>query len=105
MIAANGTAKPRNIEPELPRNVFAGGRLKGRNPAITAPKTLCFSMKEAIINDPPASPSRPSIIFTALIMATIQKGVKKRPTFPVENPKILISCGSRKNVATITINT
>ena len=79
---------PSNNDPVSPINTFAGCELKTKNPNIAPtnikqnipiswfpesqlePNTIIPNAAKAIIESPPASPSNPSVRFTALLLAT-----------------------------------
>ena len=88
---AEPSRKPRNILPQSPIKIRAGLKLKNKNPdklpvkasIITASTTLppanasTAITVQAIAPIPAASPSSPSIRFTALVILIIQKIVNK----------------------------
>ena len=84
-------AKPRKLEPVSPINVFAGLKLKGKNPTIAPPSAVInktaisgewFSVniinndKQEIKVIPDDKPSSPSIKLIALVIPTIHPTVR-----------------------------
>jgi len=94
--------KPKKWLPELPRYTFAGGKLKTRNPKVTAHKIrekICIfksglrkaTANNALLTIKAAPAAKPSIIsnrLKALVMPRIQKNVT---TALPQNPKYIIS--------------
>ena len=91
IIAIVAKVAPRASEPVSPINTFAGRELNARNPSKLPTSTkqntaisdvpsiagefalIRANVKNAIIDSPPARPSSPSVIFTALELATNMK--------------------------------
>ena len=98
MIDNDASKKPENNAPESPMNIFAGLKLKVKNASIEparinaikaliefggriANATIASVIALTVITEP-ASPSTPSIKFTALLIPTIHKrviGYDKKP--------------------------
>ena len=90
------TINPTNSAPLSPKKIFAGWKLKNKNPKSAPINTLhiiiinilaCnIAIKpiviSAIIETPDARPSNPSIKFIAFVMATIQMTVIGIPNIP-----------------------
>jgi len=86
---AEASTKPKNMLPQSPIKIRAGLKLKNRNPdklpkrasittAINGRPLLNEKIAitaQVIAEMPAARPSRPSIMFTAFVMVTIQKMV------------------------------